>query len=162
MVTFEQQRVPGSNPLNTALEKSAPPTFWLRPAPPPGSLFFSAPRPRRPSTPANPARRRRFRRMRPRGLPGVRAPGLAGLYWPEQVAADSPPPRALGGSEAIQNRGPSDARPVRRCTLQHVGSRAFAVVGSSKAVGLLMRARGGAGLGGQRMDQTAAVECMRP
>ena len=46
----------GSSPPSIVLfcEKSAPPTFLLRPAPPPGSLFFSAPRPRRPSAPANP------------------------------------------------------------------------------------------------------------
>ena len=31
-----------------------PSTFWLRPAPPPGARFFSAPRPPRPRAPANP------------------------------------------------------------------------------------------------------------
>ena len=159
MVTFEQQRVPGSNPLNTALEKSAPPTFWLRPAPPPGSLFFSAPRPRRPSTPANPARRRRFRRMRPRGLPGVRAPGLAGLYWPEQVAADSPPPRALGGSEAIQSRGPttSDApcQKVYPTTCRVTGLCCCGVIKSCRA----FDARAG---GGARGRGCAASGCIKP
>jgi hypothetical protein len=53
--TALSSRNQGSRPPKAQFcEKSAPPTFLLRPAPPPGSLFFSAPRPRRPSAPANP------------------------------------------------------------------------------------------------------------
>ncbi len=37
-------------------DKYAPPAFLLRPAPPPGSHFFCAPRPLRPRAPANPGK----------------------------------------------------------------------------------------------------------
>jgi hypothetical protein len=53
--TVISARNQGSRPHNARFcEKSAPPAFLLCQAPQQGSLFFSAPRPRRPSAPANP------------------------------------------------------------------------------------------------------------
>ena len=54
-----------------------PSTFWLRPAPPPGARFFSAPRPLRPRAPANPESRRAARggpRDQSEPLPHIRGP----------------------------------------------------------------------------------------
>jgi hypothetical protein len=52
---YHRHGIRGARPHNAHFcEKSAPPTFLLRPAPPPESIFFSAPRPQRPSAPANP------------------------------------------------------------------------------------------------------------
>jgi hypothetical protein len=44
----------GSNTVFYHFLRSAPPTFLLRPAPPPGAQLFCAPRPLRPCAPAHP------------------------------------------------------------------------------------------------------------
>ncbi len=63
---------------------SAPPAFLLRPAPPPGSHFFCAPRPLRPRAPANPGH------VGCLGRDHCRAPitgsGFATLSWTRQAA----------------------------------------------------------------------------
>ena len=82
-----------------------PSTFWLRPAPPPGARFFSAPRPLRPRAPANPAA---HGHSGPLGAsPELRAAGddPRAVALRARGAAPARPAGGVGGGQARQPHG---------------------------------------------------------